>query len=738
MFWLRGITRRITGVIALLCVGFVFVSFWELDGLNRRMMELHHEAEAQAGAHLEGLLNLESQPVRTFAASYSWWDELVTATGANDQAWLKANIDPALRDYQLDAAIVIDSAGRLVHAAGISRDVAQSIVADLDVTAIRTARTAWLRMMVDGGVVDVAGATIHPTADTQRTTEPRGLLIGVRRWSSERMAMIAQLFGGSVDLDLPGGATGHGESDATDLHVHREMHGRSGQAIATMHATRPMSALRTLKSQTKTHLLLSASFGACALLLLSATGLLLIGRPLKQLASCVQSDDADLARVLARRHDELGLVAHAVAQSIERQSHLSVEVAQRRQAEDSLRDAEMRNSLALQGGNLCLWELFLKEGRWAMDRSWLSFLGVSLDPSVPDTTAWESVIAADELHQVHDRVAAIRSGENDRIESTFRVRRDDGGRVWVLLRGMVVERDADGQPLRLAGTMLDVTRWREMEEQLRQSQKLESIGQLAAGIAHEINTPIQFIGDNTRFAADSFVTLLAFATEQAAIAASHPDEKVRAHVAASTETADFTYLAAEVPKALEQTLEGVDRVATIVRAMKEFSHPGSAELTPCDLNHLVENAVVITRSTWKYVADLSTEFDAALPLTPVAVGDFNQVLLNLIVNAAHAVEDAQKKQGKSPPGKITIATARVGDQAVLRISDDGCGIPEDIRERIYDPFFTTKEVGRGSGQGLTLARSIIVDRHHGHIDCESTVGKGTVFIVTLPLIQPES
>ena len=468
-------------------------------------------------------------------------------------------------------------------------------------------------------------------------------------------------------------------------------------------------------------------------------------------------NDVDTARRLAQRQDELGLVALAVAQSIEQQAQMSAEVAQRRLAEESLRavntwlsadlekreqtefalrEAEMRNSLALQGGNLCLWELFLADGRWATDRSWLSFLGITLDPLLPDTAAWEAVIAREGLAQLHERIAAVRAGKSTQIEVTFQAQRDDGGRVWVLLRGMVVECAGDGQPARLAGTMLDVTHWRELEEQLRQSQKLESIGQLAAGIAHEINTPIQFIGDNTRFAAESFTTLLAFATEQAALAASHPDAAVRARVAAATQSTDFTYLAAEVPKAIEQTLEGVNRVATIVRAMKEFSHPGSAELTPCDLNHLIGNAAVITRNTWRYVAELTTDFAPALPLVPLAAGDFNQVLLNLIVNAAQAIEDAQGKLGKKPPGKIHIVTSQVGDQAVLRISDDGCGIPEDIRARIYDPFFTTKEVGRGSGQGLTIARSVIVERHHGRLDCASTVGVGTTFTISLPLTLP--
>jgi signal transduction histidine kinase len=169
----------------------------------------------------------------------------------------------------------------------------------------------------------------------------------------------------------------------------------------------------------------------------------------------------------------------------------------------------------------------------------------------------------------------------------------------------------------------------------------------------------------------------------------------------------------------------------------EFSHPGSVVLVLVDLNHLVRNTTVISRSSWKYVAELTTELDPSMPPVPLAVGDFNQMLLNLIVNAAQAVEDAQRRQGRPPPGRIRIVTSHDADRVVLRIHDDGCGIPEGIRQRIYDPFFTTKEVGRGSGQGLTIARSVVVERHKGTIDCESVVGVGTTFTITLPLIRPE-
>jgi PAS domain S-box-containing protein len=278
----------------------------------------------------------------------------------------------------------------------------------------------------------------------------------------------------------------------------------------------------------------------------------------------------------------------------------------------------------------------------------------------------------------------------------------------------------------------DITQRRTLEAQLHQAQRLESIGQLAAGIAHEINTPMQFVGDNHRFLADAFASLGGLVERMRAALALAPEAE-RAAVAAAEAAADLPWLLAEVPKALGQSQEGIERMARIVKAMKEFSHPGSEDVVPVDLNHAIESTLVVSRNVWKYVADLTAELDPGLPPVPVLPGGFNQVVLNLVVNAAHAIEDRLGRQGGK--GRITVRTRRDGGHAVLEVGDTGCGIPEAIRPRIFDPFFTTKAVGRGTGQGLAIIRTEVVERLGGEISFASEVGAGTTFIVRIPLVR---
>ena len=280
----------------------------------------------------------------------------------------------------------------------------------------------------------------------------------------------------------------------------------------------------------------------------------------------------------------------------------------------------------------------------------------------------------------------------------------------------------------------DVTERHVLDDQLRSAQKMEAIGQLAAGIAHELNTPIQYVGDNTLFLKESWEQMAKLLEMAQQLRGGMGDCSAPAwsEFDAAVQSADLPFLRQEVPKAIDQTLSGVDRVARIVRAMKEFSHPGSAEKQAVDLNKAIEATVTIARNEWKYVADVELQLDPNLPHVVCLGGEINQVLLNLLVNAAHAIAEAQQRAGKGR-GKIVISSFRDGPWAELRIQDSGTGIAENVRDKVFDPFFTTKEVGKGTGQGLTLAQTVVVKKHSGRIWFDTEAGQGTTFFVRLPL-----
>ena len=277
----------------------------------------------------------------------------------------------------------------------------------------------------------------------------------------------------------------------------------------------------------------------------------------------------------------------------------------------------------------------------------------------------------------------------------------------------------------------------QMEIQLRHAQKMEAIGQLAAGIAHEINTPVQYISDNLKFLDDAFQDLgEIFSKEGAFIQRAFVDSFLSSEARSLSEWVDgkdTAYILEEVPKALQQSKEGVKRVATIIQAMKVFSHPGTEGRSSVDLNRALENTVLVARNEWKYVADLELELDPELPKAEVYPGEINQAFLNLIVNAAHAIEAVVGSTGAK--GAIHIRTRGEGEWVEVRVRDTGCGIPPAIQSKVFDPFFTTKEVGRGTGQGLSIVHSVVA-KHGGTVRFETEEGAGTTFVVRLPVRAP--
>ncbi|MGB5106239.1 MAG: PAS domain S-box protein [Candidatus Zixiibacteriota bacterium] len=296
-------------------------------------------------------------------------------------------------------------------------------------------------------------------------------------------------------------------------------------------------------------------------------------------------------------------------------------------------------------------------------------------------------------------------------------------------------RDSDGAIRYFVTVARDITQMLMLEAQLRQAQKLESVGSLAAGIAHEINTPIQFIGDNLNFLSDSFeqIEKILRLSQQMSQCPELEDVKVMSRqLEAQLSDANIDMLISDIPEAVTQSLQGVQRVADIVRAMKAFSHPDTRDKSQVDINAALQTTLVVARNEIKYVAKVETNLAPDLPPVQGYAGELNQVFLNLLVNAAHAIGDVVKKN-EGGQGTIAVKTWFANEAVHIAISDTGTGIDAKIKDRIFDPFFTTKGVGKGTGQGLAIARSAIVDKHGGKIWCESEVGKGSTFYIDLPV-----
>jgi PAS domain S-box-containing protein len=283
----------------------------------------------------------------------------------------------------------------------------------------------------------------------------------------------------------------------------------------------------------------------------------------------------------------------------------------------------------------------------------------------------------------------------------------------------------------------DIADLKHAQREALHASRLASVGELAAGIAHEINTPIQYIGDNLRFIGDSihdFTQALEAAKKLTLLVSMKPDFSAQAiEFQAVADKVDLEYLLTETPVAVRQSLDGVAQVGRIVLSMKEFSHPGTGTKTMTDINRALENTLVVSRNTWKHVAELIFQPDPELPQVACFPGEMNQVFLNIVVNAAHAIEGS----GKKLPGKLTVTTAKLDDAFVeIRIADTGTGVPESIRDKIFDPFFTTKGVGKGTGQGLAISRDVVVTKHGGQLLLEGKEGEGAIFIIRLPINEP--
>jgi len=401
------------------------------------------------------------------------------------------------------------------------------------------------------------------------------------------------------------------------------------------------------------------------------------------------------------------------------------------EAHNQVLELQQRYDLALGCAGVGVWDWQLDDESLYLSPGWKQILGYADSELRSSPATWLDLLHDSDRPGMRRKVRELLCMRSSDGALEQRLRHRDGGYRWVLVRARSVASDARSVR-RIVGTITDISEIKREQSEAAQARRLQAIGQLAAGVAHEVNTPAQFVGDNLRFLADSvgnFTAIIGGIRSRIREAGQLSAEAASALLAAN----DFEYLEAECPKAAAQSLEGMARISKIIRALKQLAHPGQERL-PTDVNDVIKSAVTVSANEWKYVATVEADLDEKLPCVLATPGELHQVLVNILVNAAHAIESAASI-GDGLPGVILVTSRWAGDAVELRVTDNGCGIPEEIRRRIFEPFFTTKAVGRGTGQGLALVHNII-SQHGGSIGVESEVGRGTTFIIRLPLQPP--
>ena len=495
---------------------------------------------------------------------------------------------------------------------------------------------------------------------------------------------------------------------------------------------------------------LAAGLGALALGMLAAWAL---GRSLSrrlvklaEAAHTVAGGDLSSAPVYDASGDEVGRLTRSFAVMRVSLRELVEQIKEAGEKEQERLDALVRERTQELNSSLDRFKRLVESTHavpWEMDADTLTptyispqankLYGYDVAALIGSDRMWD-LLQLDDRQGVREAFRKLATAtEPSDLDIEYRAQTVDGRNVY--MRSVVSTTGRAGaEPPVLRGMTFDVTAQKKLELELRQAQKLESVGRLASGVAHEINTPVQFVGDSVHFARDAVNDLLrlveAYRTVSDSVVSGEPRRDAAESAKRLEDELDLAYLVENLPKAVERSLEGLERVATIVRSMKEFAHPDQKEMTAVDLNQAIQSTLVMARNEYKYVADVTVDL-GDIPRVVCHGGEVNQVVLNIVVNAAHAISDVVA--GSERRGRISVSTKKLDESVEIRIGDTGGGIPKHIRERVFDPFFTTKAVGKGTGQGLPIARNVVVDKHGGELTFETEEGVGTTFVIRLPI-----
>jgi len=412
---------------------------------------------------------------------------------------------------------------------------------------------------------------------------------------------------------------------------------------------------------------------------------------------------------------------------------LNKELAERRQAQVALKESEEKYRQLYDDAPVGYLGIDPKGVLTTVNQTLADLLGYR-PMELVGKRVWDLMASEDRaVAQATIRKDTLQSSALSDVRRVF-VRKDGEHRVMLVQKKQQL--DCDGRIVGLIATLQDVTERLAMERQLLQSQKLRAIGLLSDGLAHEINTPLQYLSDNLHFL-DNATTRITDVIRNPVLINSAPKEtdldSENRKASAGRESADeIDYLVEEIPSTIKQSLEGVGRISEIIIAMRSFTRAGTEEMVSRNINEIVQDSVIVLRHEWKSCADLELDLDAEIPTLQCVPGEINQALLAVLLNAVQAIKDAYSDEEGEKRGHIHISTGSQDGQIEIRVKDNGVGIAEELQIHVFEPFFTTRDVGQGSGQGLTMAHSIIVDGHGGSINFETTIGSGTTFIIRLP------